>query len=88
MCSLVRCLIIITDPVAEIIGGVLGGALGVLVLVAVVVVVRYMKLVCIEHSAIHSWAAGSEERDVCRRYDSLGISWFSHHCQPRMVVNR
>ena len=45
MCSLVRCLIIITDPVAEIIGGVLGGALGVLVLVAVVVVVVSFKLI-------------------------------------------
>ena len=49
-----------------------------------------MKLVCIEHSAIHSWAAGSVERDMCRRYDSLGISWLViiEPIQPRMLLHR
>ena len=54
MCSLVKCLIIITDPVAEIVGGVLGGALGALVLVAVVVVVRYMKHFSVNYTFSHS----------------------------------
>ena len=43
-----------------------------------------MKLVRIEHSAIHSWAAGSEERGVCIRYDSLGLV-IIEPIQPRMV---